>query len=267
MINKQLFYYFPVLLFFIICCSAQKTDTDVKLSKTGNIKAKEYLALINEINNASPSTIKTSFTADGNMGEKKFRVEGKVLFDKKGYYRLSISDYIFRTAVLDAYRELDTLYFFYPVEKKLLIDDYKKINLSMYTGFEADYKFIYSVFSGGIPLLEKSSVYNCLYDEKEKGYYLILENSGYFENIFFRNDIPEKILIIHKQSRDKAEIYLKSMIKKDKAVFFKNYRIVIPANGVSININFPKPVLNGAVSVEKINMNRLPKKTEIIKVN
>lgn len=265
--NKTLLFNIPVLFLIIACSSSQKTDASSKLTETGKKKANEYLALISNINDASPVTISSSFSADGNMGEKKFRVDGKVLFDKKGYYRFSISDYIFRTAVLDAYRDLDVLYFHYPVEKKLFIDNYKKIDLSMYTGFEADYKFIYSVLTGGIPLLDKFSVYNCLYDDKEKGYYLILENGSYYENIFFRNNIPEKILIIHKNSRDKAEIYFKSVITKEKMIFFKNYRIVIPSNNVSININFLKPALGGAVSVGKLNRKRLPKKTEIINVH
>jgi len=265
--KKNIYYIIPVLFFFIACSSAQKTETDTKLSKTGNLKAKEYLALITGINKASPSTISSSFSADGNMGEKKFRVQGKVVFDKKGYYRLTISDYVFRTVVIDAYRELDTLYFHYPAEKKLIIDNYKSINLSNYTGFKADYKFIYDVLSGSIPLLEKYSVYNCLYDEKEKGYYLILENKEYFENIFFVDNVPRKILIIHKKSRDKAEIYFKSVIKKEKTIFFKNYKIVIPASSVSININFSRPALNGTVSVPRLNRKKLHKKTEIITVN
>lgn len=256
-----------VLFLFAACTSVQKSGTDTIVSKTGNQKAKEYLALISEINRISPSTIASSFTADGSIGEKKFRVEGNVVFDKKGFYRLTVSDYVFRTVIIDAYRDLDTLYFHYPSEKRLIIDDYAKINLSDYTGFKADYKLIYSVMTGGIPLIEKHSVYNCLYDEKEKGYYLILENAEYFENIFFRDNIPQKILIIHKKSRDKAEIYFKSSVKKEKMIFFKNYKIVIPANSVNININFPKPVLNGNVSVGKFNRNKLPKKTEIIKVN
>ena len=51
---------------------------------------------------------------------------------------------------------------------------------------------IYTLFTGGIPLLEKYKIYKFLYDEKEKGYYLIVENDDYYENIFFREEIPEK---------------------------------------------------------------------------
>ena len=109
------------------------------------------MLILHEINSSSPDTISSSFTADGNTGEKKFRVEGKVAFDKKGYYKVSITDYVFKSPVIEAYRELDSLYFYYPAEKKLLIDDINKIDLSMYTGFKSDYKFIYTLLTGGIP--------------------------------------------------------------------------------------------------------------------
>ena len=57
------------------------------------------------------------------------------------------------------------------------------------------------------------------------------------------------------------------MIKKDKSIFFKNYKIVIPELNVSINISFSKPVLNEHVNVEKLNQKKLPKKVETIRVN
>ena len=264
MVNKKSILICATLLFFITGCSTvQKSE----LSEAENLKAKEFLAKINEINTSSPDTISTAFTADGNTDKQKFRVEGKVDFDKKGYYKLTILDYVFQSPVLEAYRELNKLYFYYPMEKRLLTDDISKIDLSVYTGFKTDYKCLYTLLSGGIPLPDKYTVYKCLYDEKEKGYFLILENSSYFENIFFKGDVPEKILIIHKMSRDKAEIYLNSPAKKDKSTFFKGYRIVIPEINASVNISFSKLVLNKAVNIEKLNQEKLPKNIEIIKVN
>lgn len=238
-----------------------------ELSKAENLKAMSFLSSIQKINHSSPDTISSSFTADGSAGEKKFRVEGKVAFDKKGYYKVAIFDYVFQSPVIEAYRELDRLYFYYPAEKKLLTDDVNKIDLSRYVGFKTDYKLLYTLLTGGIPLIDNYEVYKCLYDEKEKGYYLIIQNDDYFENIFFVDDVPEKILFIHKLSRNKAEIYLKSMIKKDKSIFFKNCRIVAPDLNTSINISFSKPLLNSAVTINKLNTEKLPKKVEVIKVN
>jgi len=261
--NKYIIILFSLMFIVSGCSSLQKPE----LSETENLKAKSLLFSIQKINGSSPDTILSSFTADGNAGEKKFRVEGRVAFDKKGYYKVTVIDYIFQSPVIEAYRELERLYFYYPAEKKLLTDDVNKIELSRYTGFNTDYKLLYSLLTGGIPLLDNYSVYKCLYDDKDKGYYLIIENNDFFENIFFKDDVPEKILFIHKLSRNKAEIYLKSMIKKDNSIFFKNYKIAAPELNTSINISFSKPLLNTAVNVERLKPEKLSKNVEVIKVN
>lgn len=263
MVNKKIYFAVLGLLFILGCSTVQKTD----LSETESVKAREFLEKIKSINASSPETILSSFNAEGNMGEKKFRVEGNVAYDKKGYYRFTLSDYVFQSVVLEAYRDMDRLYFYYPAEKKLLVDDVNKIDLSMYTGFNAEYRQLYTLLTGGIPLLDNYSVYKCLYDEKEKGHYLILENGEYFENIFFVDGLPEKILIIHKKSRKKGEIYLSSMVKSDKWIFFRKYKIVIPEINTSITIGYSKPQLDTPVKIERFNQEKLPKKTEIVKVN
>ena len=84
---------------------------------------------------------------------------------------------------------------------------------------------------------------------------------------FSEKKFRKKILFIHKLSRDKAEIYLKSEIKNGKSIFFKSYKIVIPSANTGINISFVKPVLNSAVTVDKLNREKLSKKTGIIKIN
>ncbi len=263
MANKTGILIVSLILFISGCSSVPKPE----LSEAENIKAKEFLSRVNEINTSSPNTISSSFSADGNSGEKKFRVEGKVTFDKKGYYKVTVFDYVFQSPIMEAYRELEKLFFFYPAEKKLLTDDVNKIDLSSYTGFKTDYKLLYTLLTGGIPLLDKYVMYKCLYDEKEKGYNLIIQNDEYFENIFFKGDVPEKILLIHKQSRNKIEIYLKSNIGKDKSVFFKKCRIVAPEINLSINISFSKPVLNTEIFVERMKQDKLAGKVEVIKVN
>jgi hypothetical protein len=194
-------------------------------------------------------------------------MEGKAVFDKKGYYKITILDYVFQSPLIEAYRESNELYFFYPSEKRLLIDDINKIDLSVYTGFKSDYKILYALLTGNIPMINNYKVYKCLYSENEKGYYLILENNECYENIFFKEDVPEKILIIYKDNKSKFEIYLKSPAKIGEGIFFKNFKIIASEINTGININFIKPSLNKAVSVERLNRNKLPKKTEVLKLN
>jgi hypothetical protein len=262
--NKNILYI--AIIGLMILSNCQTADKPVT-NETENIKAKELISKINRINSSSPQTISSSFTIDGNTGEKKFRMEGKVVFDKKGYYKITVLDYVFQSPIIEAYRESDELYFFYPSEKKLLIDDVNKIDLFAYTGFKSNYKMVYSLLTGNIPMINNYKIYKCLYNENEKGYYLILENNECYENIFFKDDIPEKILILYKDNKNKSEIYLKSPVKIENGIFFKNLKIIATEINTSINISFIKPALNQAVSVERLNRNKLPKKTEMIRLN
>ncbi|MCL1864330.1 MAG: hypothetical protein FWF73_00780 [Spirochaetes bacterium] len=262
--NSNFLYIITISVIILAGC---QTANQPVINETENVKAKELISNIKSINSSSPETISSSFTADGNTGEKKFRFEGKAVFDKNGYYKITVIDYVFQSPVIEAYRESNELYFFYPSEKKLFVDDINKIDLSAYAGFKSDYKIIYALLTGNIPMINNYKVYKCLYSEDEKGYYLILENNECYENIFFKEDVPEKILIIYKGNKSKFEIYLKSPVKIEKGIFFKNLKIIATEINSNININFIKPTLNKAVSVERLNRNKLPKKTEIIRVN
>ena len=167
----------------MILSGCQTADKPV-LNETETAKAKELISKINSINSSSPETISSSFIIDGNTGEKKFRMEGKIAFNKSGHYKITVLDYVFQSPIIEAYREANELLFYYPSEKRLIIDDINKIDLYSYTGFNSDYKMIYDLLTGNIPLIENYKVYKCLYSENEKGYYLILENNECFENIF-----------------------------------------------------------------------------------
>jgi len=258
----------PVFTFIILSCATTQTDTsrDKELLESDKAKSAELISALDGINASSPETISSSFTADGNTSGKKFRVEGRAVYDKQGYYFITLKDFIFRSPVIDAYRDADKLYFYYPVEKKLIIDDVNKINLYNYSGFKADYIFIETLFTGRIPLINGYKISRLL---KEEGdiYYLILENNEFYENICFKGHIPEKILLIHKESKNKAEIYLKSLTRKGKSSFFRQVKIIAPGLGVSMELSFVNPVINEAVKVQSIEPLKNRKGIEIIKVN
>jgi hypothetical protein len=258
-----------VVGFFILSCATTPPDTTSRgkdLMEGDKAKAAEFTRMLDEINAAAPDTINSSLTADGEASGKKFKVEGRVVYDKKGYFFVSLKDFVFRSPVLDAYREGEKLYFHYPAENKLIADDVNKINLYNYSGFKAEYHFIQTLFTGGIPLIKGYNV-NRVFKEEDDAYYLILENSDFFENIYFKKVIPEKILLMHKESKNKAEIYLRSVVRKDKSYFFRQFKIVAPGLGVSMNLTFLNPVLNGDVKVPGIEPLKKKKGIQIIKVN
>lgn len=259
---------FSSAAFIIVSCKTAQPDTlqGRELLEGDKAKSAELIKVIDDINTCSPDTINSSFSADGDSSGKKFKVEGRAVYDKRGYYYLTLTDYIFKSPVIEAYRDGDRLYFYYPAEKKLLVDDVNKINFYNYAGFKADFGFMQTMLTGGIPLLKDYSVSRLL-KEDDEAYFLILENSDYFENIYFKKGVPEKILLMHKESRNKAEIYLKSLTRKDKSYFFRKIKVVAPGLGLSMNLGFSNPVLNEPVKVQSIDSLKRKKGLEVIKVN
>lgn len=257
-----------VLAFLIISCATAQQDLShgKELMEGDKAKSAEFVKFLGEFNVGSPDTINSAFTADGETSGKKFKVEGRTIYDKKGYYFLSMKDFVFRSPVIDVYREAENLYFYYPAENKLIIDDVNKIDLYSYSGFKADYSFIQDLFTGRIPLIKGYSVSRLL-KEENSAYYLILENSDYFENIYFKDGAPEKILLMHKESKNKVEIYLKSVVIKDKSYFFREVKIIAPGLGVTIHLSFSNPSLNRNVKVPGIDPLKKKKGIQVIKVN
>lgn len=255
----------------LACATAAEKETvtgqENAAVKGDSATAERLMLTVKEINENSPATISTSFTADGVSSGQKFKIEGTALFDRKGCYKISVVDYVFRSRVLDAYREMESLYFYYPAEKRLLVDNVNRIDISRYTGFNTSFDLMYSLLTGGIPMLKDSKVTNCIAGDGSDSYNLVLENSEYMQNIYFRAGVPERIMIIHKTTKDRMEIYLKSRITKDRSVFYKNIRIVAPERNISVNINFSSTVLNSEINPAKFKREAFKKDVEVIKVN
>lgn len=252
---------------FSCSTSGNKAVNDSQEIQTDSSAADALMLKITGINENSPLSVSSSFTADGVNNGQKFKIEGTVTFDRKGYYKISVLDYVFRSKVLDAYRDMDRLYFYYPVDKKLIIDDINKIDIYRYTGFRSDFDLIYTLLTGGVPLLKDAGTAKCVAGDEKGSFNLVLENSEYMQNIYFKNDLPEKIMLIHKSTRDRLEIYIKSHITDDKSLFFKNIRIVAPEKKIAVNIKFSSTKLNGEVKVEKFDPAKIKKDVEIIKVH
>lgn len=253
---------------FLSCAAAGNIKTETKQDtavKPGSCDP--LINILKEINSNAPSTISASFTADGINNGQKFKIEGTVQFDRAGFYSISVVDYVFRSKVLDAYRDADRLYFSYPAEKTLLTDDVNKIDISRYTGFKAEYMFMYTLLTGGIPVIKEGKPVNCVPGDSADSFNLVFESGDYMENIFIRAGVPEKIMVIHKTTKDRMEIYLKSPVIKDKSIFFKSIRIVAPERKVSVNIKFSGTKLNEPVKVDRFNPDKVKKGTEIIRVN
>ncbi len=266
--KKFLFYILPIFAAIILSCSgAEKKDvSDAILSGAEDEKCAEFKSRIVEINKNQPCTIRSNVTIDGDNKGKKFRFEGTLLHNSFGYTELKVVDYIFKGAVVDFYKNQSNLFFYYPTERKLYSDLIEKINFEAYTGFPIDFSFVYTLLTGGVPLIKDGVVVKSLVEENQDAYHLILENGEFFQNIYVKKDIPEKILVIHKKSKEKIEVYINSYKKKDESLFFSKLRVVVPGSDFSVNIKFTGIRLNDPLKIEPF----LPEKikgVEVIKVN
>ena len=252
----------------IISCSGadKKAAHDGSVSGAGDNKAVELESRITEINENKPSTISSNVTIDGDNRGKKFRFEGKMMYDGSGYAQLKLADYIFKGPVFDFYRNREALYFYYPTERKLFIDSAEKIRFSSYAGLPVDFTFVYNLLTGSVPVIEGGSAVKALGEEGGDSFHLILENSDYYQNIYFEKKIPERILIIHKKSKEKIEVYIKAYRKKDKSIFFNKMRIVVPGSNFSLNLNFTRTVLNEPVKIDPFTPEKV-KGAETIRIN
>lgn len=258
------------LILASVCSCASTDNKQSRMDKMGEVesrKAQMLMGIIKNINLNSPESIKSSFTVYGDSKGKKFKFEGRLNFSKNKMANISLLDYIFKSPVLKFYRSGEKLYFYYPTDKKLYVDDYNKIRLSNYTGFNADFGFVYSLFTGNIPILKGSWIKKCVKSPGHDSYFLVLENDDFYESIYFKKDKPNKILIIHKSTRQKFEIYINSLISKGKSSFIRKSRMVAPGMNLRMNVSFYRIKLNAKTVVSKFKPGSVRKGVKVIKIN
>ncbi len=266
--NRVLFCVIAVS-FIIVSCTTAPSKKDPVSGKGDSVaieKSGELLEVINTINANSPDDARASFVISGNTGNKKFKFEGIYRYEKKGFANVFLMDYIFKSPIVKFYRDGSKLYFYYPSDKKLLVDDALKIDLNRYSGIHADFDFLFRLFTGHIPVLKGAGVKNCVQSGTD-GFFLILENNDFYESIFFKKNRPEKILLMHKLTKKKAEIYIDSMATKGKSAFIKKCRIIAPEMNLKVNVSFSGTRINSGARAQKINLTGFGKGIEIIKVN
>lgn len=261
------FLIFAALAANINCGSIEKKNgVDLPVAGAGDAKSAELQNRIKEINENKPSAISSNVTVDGDSRGKKSRFEGSFVYDSKGLAKLALVDYIFKGPVFDFHRNMNSIYFYYPTERKLYADKSDKIIFSNYSGFPVDFEFVYTLFTGGIPVIKNVTSVKSLGEGSGDSFHLIMESRDYFQNIYFKKDMPERILVIHKLSREKMEIYLQAHRVKDKSYFFNRVRIVVPGTDSRINLNFTRTRINEPVRIEPFRPDSI-RGAEIIRVN
>lgn len=227
------------------CASGDiKEKNKINLPPNEKKNAEAFLAYINDINNNSLSTISANLLVDGKFNRKEYKSMGKVLCDKKiSKAYIQFLDFVFKSPITLMVQDKETIKFYYPATKLLYIDNYHTLNLYSYTGLNINFKFLYTLAFGQIPLLDDYSV------KQVKDNFLILENKSFYETISFKGKEPDKILFINKTTKEKFEFYLWDITRKEKTVFYKRIK-VISAPDMNINFHFSNIILNVPVNVK-----------------
>ncbi len=222
---------------------------------------------IADINRKSPESYSLDFNIDGTYGEKKNKMLGSMEFNRKQRtMHVSVVDFIFRSPVMTLLQEGDVIRIYYPVEKKMYVDNVRTIDMANYGGVSIDFRMFYDLITGVIPLISGYSVKQGLAANNGKGSMLILENPNYYQTISFRGNNPDKILLINRKTRERIEIYVKNPVGQGASRIYSNVMIVAQRVPLRLEITFKKIQLNAAVKVKTYKDMRLPDGLKVIQM-
>lgn len=261
-----------ILMLFLNSCVGKA----VKGSQSGEVEnitsvmtdeIQRMIGIVDEINSHTPSSFVTSIEIIGNVREKKFKSVGSVNYNKKtGRFNITFLDYIFKSPITKIFQDGDRVSIYFPADKKLVLDNRSTLDIRNYIDLNLDYYLIYDLFRGSIPVLKDYRTKKGLASTDGKGSYLIIENSDYFETISFRGNTPDKLLIIHKDTREKIELYLKGFTFKGKSRYYKNILIVAKKSDLRLDFRFRRTRINIPVKVRTIESIRVPKSVKVIRL-
>lgn len=219
------------------------------------------------INRKSPESYALDFTINGTYGEKKNKMLGSMEFNRKQRaMHVSVVDFIFRSPVMTLLQEGDVIRVYYPVEKKMYVDNVRTIDMSNYGGISIDFRMFHDLITGVIPLISGYSVKQGLSANNGKGSMLILENPDYYQTISFRGSDPDKILLVNKKTRERIEIYVKNPVGQGASRMYSNVMIVAQRVALRLEISFNKIRLNAPVKVKSFKDMRLPDGLKVIQM-
>ncbi len=201
----------------------------------------------------SPASYSADFNVDGSTGAKKYRLLGSAQFNRDGrLLHVAFKDFIFKSTVSMFFQEGNVIRVYYPVEKKMFVDDARTFDLANYGGTSLDYGMIYDIATGTFPLIKGYRVKEGLASNSGNSSMLILENSSYNETISFKDGVPDKILLINRKTGEKFEVHLKKIVTRGDSVFFSNIMVISGGSGLRLEINFNRVDLNTPVKVKTI---------------
>ncbi len=267
---KYLYIYAIIILVSASGCSTTVAKNEADLKTAGEENIAHLLRLIQKYNASPPQSFILNFNVEGHSGSQKFKASGNGQYNNNPRrMRVVFHDAILQTPITEITQEDDVLKFYFPMDKTLYLENINNIDLKSYTNFNLDFILVSDLLTGKIPIIKHSSVYKGLESETDpviKGNKLIiLENEEYFETISFLNDVPDKILWLNKNTKERIEVYLKKPVLKDNFLFFKEAKIISRSADLNILIQFKSIKFNTPVDLENMTKIKISKDARIIK--
>lgn len=253
-------------------CAGRPATVDKGVEHADNSRVRLLVSKIQEINANSPKVFTANFVVDGRVGKnKKFKTLGELVFSgelKK--MKISFIDSVFRSPMTILLQEDRSLKFYLPVDKKLYLDNADTINLKEYVDVRIDYGFLSGLALGRIPLISDFIIKQGVSQqdaktESAKEYYVILENSMLYQTISMKNEIPSKIMLMNKSTKERMEFYLENPVRNNNVLYYKSIRFISLQSGDRINVIFNSLNFNPRIKVDRDLTLTIPKNTEIIR--
>lgn len=254
-----------------ICgCAGGAVKKEEGITIIGNETAQLLLSEIMAVNSNSPQAYTARLSAEGSAGKKKFNVTGEIVYNKTPrMMRVTLLDAIFRSVLTVLIQDNDALKLYFPMEKSLYLDSASTISIQDYATVALDFKILYPLAVGQIPLIENYSIKRGLAANSPKHNgdctsFLILENDSYFETISFSDGIPDKILLLKKNGGIKTELYLEKPLRQGNALVYRKIRLILPSSGERMQFTLSGIQFNQAVDPGKVFFLELARGVKII---
>jgi hypothetical protein len=257
-----------------IGCATDNVKTEKNFIASNEERVNAQLKKILEINNNSPNSFTAQFTIDGQMSNNKnFKSMGNAVFNKKPKkIKITFFDFVFKSPLTIMVQDEKIIKFYFPMDKKLFLDNEDRISLRNYTNIDLNFKFLSGLIMGIIPLIDNYAIKQSLTEkgepaDKSREFYIILENDDLFETISIKNNLPDKILLVNKRSKEKVEFYLEEPQYKNNILYYKNIRFISQNSGDKINLKFSNIKYNISIDLKDASYIKIPKDVKVIPVN
>ena len=260
-INKTLIVLFMVPAIMAGACA--KRDF-VKVALNANtdyvdVRASELLDVIREFNSSSPRTISAGVFINADIKDQNYKATGRAAFDReRDMLNLTLHDNIFMTPIFKFFDEDNRLYFYYPPEKRLFIDHPGRVDISRYSEIELDYYIIKGIATGQMPLLNNYRVSKAVKEPGKEEYFLVVENDSYFQTVYIKDKMPEKMMLINRSTRQRHEIYLSNYKVSGDSGFYREIRIFSPGKRMDVKIVFNDVKLDTRVEIRGFKSETIP---------